>query len=76
MDLEIRVYNEPAQELYMKRLFNVTDARQVLNRVRRGRGIIEKPYITTIWIMGDKNPFRVAREDDIEAWLKKRMKEK
>jgi hypothetical protein len=75
MDIEIRVYNEGADEIYFKGIKNVKDIRHVLNKVRRGRGIIEKPYITTSHIMGDKAPFRIGREKDIEEWLTKRLKE-
>jgi NACalpha-BTF3-like transcription factor len=74
MNLEIKVYNETAQELYIKFIQNVKDIRHVLNKIRRGRSAIEKPNITTIQIAGDKNAFRVGREDDIEAWLKRKMK--
>ncbi|GHV78583.1 hypothetical protein AGMMS49944_03740 [Spirochaetia bacterium] len=76
MDLEIRVYNEKADEIFFKGIKNVKDIRHVLNSVRRGRNAVAKPYITTIHIMGDKNPFRIGREQDIVEWLTKRMKDR
>jgi hypothetical protein len=75
MDCTIKVFNESAQEYYIKELLDVNDPRQVLNKLRRARKIIETPYVSTIHIAGDKNAFRVGREEDIEIWLKQRIKE-
>ena len=75
MDCTIRVVNESAREIYIKELSDVNAPRQVLNKLRRARNIIEKPCVSEIHIAGDKNAFRVGREDDTEVWLKRRIKE-
>jgi hypothetical protein len=75
MDCTIRVVNEAAREIYIKELIGVSDPRQVINRLRRARNLIEKPCISTIQIEGDKRAFRVGPEKDVEIWLKQRIKE-
>ncbi|MDR1506557.1 MAG: hypothetical protein LBI67_05590 [Treponema sp.] len=75
MDCTVRVANEKAREIYIKELSDVNDPRQVMNKLRRARNIIEKPCVSTIHIAGDKNTFRVGREDDIKIWLEQRIKE-
>jgi hypothetical protein len=53
----------------------VNDHRQILNKLRRARNIIDKPYVSEIHIAGDKHAFRVGREEDTAIWLKERIKE-
>jgi hypothetical protein len=75
MDCTIRVFNEETQEIYTKEFCGVTDPRQIMNKLRRAKNIIEKPSVSTVHIAGDKNPFRIpGREEDVELWLKQRIK--
>ncbi|GHV89898.1 hypothetical protein AGMMS50268_04010 [Spirochaetia bacterium] len=74
MDCTIMVVNEEAKEIYIKELSGVSDPRQVLNKLRRARNIIEKPYVTTVHIEGDKKAFRIGTEKDTENWLRQRIR--
>ncbi|GHT52536.1 hypothetical protein FACS1894106_1490 [Spirochaetia bacterium] len=74
MNCTIRVVNEEACEIYIKELSGVSDPRQVLNKLRRARNIIEIPHVSTVHIEGDKNAFRIGTEKDTEIWLRQRIK--
>jgi hypothetical protein len=74
MDCTIRVVNEKGREMYIKEISGVNNYRQILNKLRRARNIIDRPHVSEIHIAGDKHAFRVGCEEDTAIWLKERIK--
>jgi hypothetical protein len=72
MQVNILVYKTDGRHTY-KAVIDTADYRQVMNEIRKGRGVIGNPNVTTVGLECDKTPFRVGSEKDTSEWLKRRF---